>query len=294
MTGQHTVVLVGVTFWSQATIMTMQRFLLIRYLALSLLTAALTGITAVAGDGVDWTAARAAAKELSNRITFLQQAFATIGGPPEGRGLYQQADVVLMNLGRLQNLLQQKAPRGELYLALGTVDQPLTQLLGDIQNFEKWDPTLRYAARRTQAAQQDLHVALHLGDGNAPTQSEVLQRQTLILRGRLDNLQGLVRYVFYEQASLPAWNRALAGVMSAVNGLQERERSKAAKSELKEQLAKVNQAWSEVVTLIQNLPAQQNILLRSDAAQVDAAFHRLSQSLGLKLSRPLLIDPLAF
>jgi len=54
------------------------------------------------------------------------------------------------------------------------------------------------------------------------------------------------------------------------------------------------QAWEKLLTMIKNLPKDQYILLRSDAAQLDQVFFRLARIYGSKIGRAPMADPLAF
>jgi uncharacterized protein (TIGR03000 family) len=195
-----------------------------------------------AGGSDYWAITTAAARELSQQLGFLQQSFATISGPPQGRGLYGQADGVQLDLIGFQQKLGEKASREVLYITFAQVDAKVTQLLGDIQSFTTWDAAVRMAARRVSAAQHDLQFALSAGDGAPTRQSQVAYRQTLLLLSRTEDLEGLVRFMFAEQQVLKGWNADFADLRSAISALQSAQQNKASRDDIKKRLLQTDQA----------------------------------------------------
>jgi hypothetical protein len=244
--------------------------------------------------GDDYKAAvTAAARELSRQLTFLQQAIANIPGPTAGRGIYQQGDQVQLNLVFFQQHIKRAGSREELILNFDRLDQKLEQLLGDIKGFEKWDVALRYVVRKVQAAENDLHFAVFSGDEKKS--SQVAYRQTLVLLDKTANLDGMYRYRFEGLKSLKPWNEQMKALRQALGSLQKLQKTKKpAPQDLKNQFQETEQAWEKLLAIIKNLPKEQYILLRSDAAQLDQVFFRLARIYGLKIDRTPLADPLAF
>ena len=244
--------------------------------------------------GKDYKAAvTAAARELSRQLVFLQQAIANIPGPTEGRGIYQQGDQVQMNLIFFQQQIKRADSREELILNFDRLDQKLQQLLGDIKGFEKWDVALRYVVRKVQAAEHDLHFAVFSGDEKKS--SQVAYRQILVLFDKTANLDGMYRYRFAGEKSLKPWNERMKSLRQALGSLQKLQKSKKpAADDLKNAFMETEQSWEKLMTMIKNLPKDQYILLRSDAAQLDQVFFRLARIYGSKIERAPMTDPLAF
>ena len=247
----------------------------------------------VAG-GDDYKAAvTAAARELSRQLVFLQQAIANIPGPDEGRGIYQQGDQVQANLIFFQEQIKRAGSREELVLNFDRLDQKLQQLLGEIKGFEKWDVALRYVVRKVQAAENDLHFAVFSGDEKKT--SQVAYRQILVLQDKTTNLDGMFRYRFEGLESLKPWNEQMKSLRQALGSLQKLQKAKKPSSQdLKNQFQATDQAWEKLLAIIKDLPKGQYILLRSDAAQVDQVYFRLTRIYGVKLARSPMADPLAF
>jgi hypothetical protein len=248
----------------------------------------------VAG-GDDYKAAvTAAARELSRQLVFLQQAIANIPGPTEGRGIYQQGDQVQYNLIFFQQQIKRAGSREELVLNFDRLDQKLQQLLGEIKGFEKWDVAVRYVVRKVQAAENDLHFAVFSGDEKRTAQ--VAYRQILVLQDKTANLDGMFRYRFEGLESLKAWNEQMKSLHLALGELQKLQKNKKTTDSkvLKNQFQATDQAWEKLLAMIKDLPKGQDILLRSDAAQVDRVYFRLARIYGVKLARSPMADPLAF
>jgi hypothetical protein len=245
--------------------------------------------------GSDFRAATtAAARELSNQLSFLQQAMAAIPGGPMGRGLWGQCDSVQGDLQYFQQQLKSQVGREELYLNFDKMDAKLTQLMTDIKGFENWDVAIRMVAKRVTAAEHDLQFALSIGDGTPARAGQTMYRQTLALLNRSETFTSMVRYVFDEQAVLKQWNADLATLQQAIKDFQGAQQNKAAPADLKTKFTAMDQAWDKLVTRLKALPQGQAILLQSDGAQVDQVFARLAGLLGIKGRRATLPDPLAF
>jgi hypothetical protein len=241
-----------------------------------------------------YAAATAAGRELSRQVEYLQRSFANIPGPDEGRGLYQQTELILVDVTYLRQQIKRKVGREDLYLALDKVDGKINSLLDDLQGFAKWVPAVRMAVQGVQAAQHDMHFALSAGDGAPARQSSAAYRQTLVLKAKAQNLEGLVRYVFYEQDSLPGWTAGFKDLRGAINALQDLQNKKASRDDLKQQMLQVDKAWDKLVTKMKALPEDQNLLLVSDFARVDAIFDRLSRLFAIQNRRAPLKDPLPY
>ena len=255
---------------------------------------ALTANPLLAGGDDFRAAATGAARELSRQLFFFQNTISLIPGPPGGRGLYQQCDTVQGDLQYFQQQLKRQVSREELFLNFDKMDAKLTQLLGDIKNFEKWDTALRTVAKRVLAAEHDLQFALSIGDGTPARAGQAAYRQTLALLTRSENFANMVRYVFDEQAVLQQWNADLAGFNQAIKEFQSLQNKKAPAADLKNQLLTANQAWEKLVARLKALPQGQSLLLQSDGAQVDQVLFRLAPLIGIKDRRAPLPDPLAF
>jgi hypothetical protein len=258
-----------------------------------LLAAAVGPARSGAGGPDYWATTTAAARELSRQLGYLQQSFATIPGPPQGRGLYQQAEGIQIDLIGLQQKLRQKASREALYLAFGQVDAKLNQLLGDLQGITKWDAAVRMAARQVSAAQHDLQFALSAGDGAPARQSDVAYRQTLLLLSRTEDLEALVRYMFAEQGTLKGWNADFAGLRRAIGALQRAQQDKAPRDAVKKRLLQTDQAWEKLVTRYRALPPDRYPFISHAVAQVDQVLGRLARLLGVPDRRAPLPDNLA-
>ncbi len=252
-----------------------------------------SGLPRAGAGGNDVTVpATGAARELSRQLFFLQNTMALIPGP--SRGLFQQCEVVQGDLIYLQQQLKRQVAREELQLNYDKMESKLQQLLGDIKGIEGWDAALRLVARRVQAADHDLQFALATGPGAQMNAGQLAYRQTLSLLTRSETFANMVRYVFAEQNVLAPWNAELKVLSQNIAELKSLQSAKAAPAEVKNQFLATDQAWAKLVTRLKALPQGQNILLQSDAAQVDQVFFRLSGILGVKERRAPLRDPLAF
>lgn len=238
-----------------------------------------------------YAAATAAGRELSRQVEFLQRSFATIPGPPEGRGLYQQTENILVDVIYLRQQIQRKVAREDLYLAFDKVDGKLKSLEGDLQGFAKWVPAVKMTLQGVQAAQHDLHFALFSGDGAPARQTSAIYRQILVLKTKTENLANTVNYVFDEQDSLADWKAGFKTLRGEINQLQKMQNAKEKPEALKTQMQAVDASWDKLVAKMKALPEGQNFLLVSDFARVDAVFHRLAQSLTIKGRRAPLVDP---
>jgi hypothetical protein len=252
-------------------------------------------LPAVASAGNDdyYLSATAAARELSRQLDYLQRAIATIPGPNEGRGFYDQLNGIYLDMVFFQQQLKRKVPREMLVIAFDRMDGKLHNLLDNLRNFEKWTPALQTVDARVRAADHDLHFAL-LGGGSSGDQSAVLQRQTLVLLARMENLENMVRYVYAGRPPLDPWLADLAGARQAIKKFQELQASKTETALLTEQFSVADRAWQKVVDRVNAMPANQDLIIRSDAAQADQTFARLAQALGIDNRRAPLSDPLAF
>ena len=165
------------------------------------------------------------------------------------------------------------------------MDGKLQSMLSDISALEKWSPALRMTAQRLLAANHDLQFAMSSGDGTPARQSQVAYRQTLVLLSRTEDLEGLVRYLFFEMDSLTAWNADLKELRSAIAELQ-RVQKKGSRDDIKQQLMKTDQAWEKLVTRFKGLREGQYLILRLDFGKVDQVFDRLARMYGIQNRRP--------
>src|SRR5262245_55605011 len=250
------------------------------HLAILFLTAALG--QGPGGQDDYYSAATAAARELATQLEALTRSFVTIPGPPEGRGLYKQADGVGYDLIYFRQQLKRKVSREDLYIAFDKVDGKLNTLLEELQPFEKWVPAVRMTARRVKSAQHDLQFALSGGDSAPARQGDALYRQTLVLLTRTEDLENMVRYLFDEQDSLAAWRAGFKEVRGQMADLQRLQKSKASADEVKKQFALTDQAWEKLVGKFKELPEDQHLILRSEFGQVDQVMARLAQRLGIQ------------
>jgi len=245
-----------------------------------------------------YAAAMAASRELSMQVHYLEQAIVAVPRPdtasaPGGDGLFRQTEGILSDLQVLREQLRDKLAREKLSKSFADVDRKLNTLEEDIQGMERWNPGLRMTARRVRYAQQDLMFAM-VGDNSSPaTQADLAYRQTLVLKDRVDDCLGLVRYVFAEHASLPAWNKAFADFRGALDALQKMEQTKAPPEDIKLQVLKTDRSWATLVDRFNGLGTDTSLLLRSRFAQVDRLLDRLSTLYGVPDRRAPLKDPFA-
>jgi uncharacterized protein (TIGR03000 family) len=248
---------------------------------LILLAAAVVPARSGAGSTDFWATTTAAAQELANQLGYLQQSFATIPGPPQGRGLYKQADGVQLDLTSFQQQLAQKLPREALNETFALVDGKLNQLLDDLQGITTGAAAGRWAPRRVSAAQHDLHFAFTGGDSAPARKSDVAYRQTLLLLSRTEDLEGQVRYMFAEQESLKGWNADFKDLRRAIAALQKAQQDKAPREDISKQLLQTTQAWDKLVERYQALPEGQYPFIGQSFVQVDQVLDRLARQLGV-------------
>jgi hypothetical protein len=233
-----------------------------------------------------------AGRDLQNQLDFLRRSFATIPGPPMGRGLYKETNRIFIDLITFRQLVDQKEPREDLYLAFTKVDMGLNQLLNDVQAFEKWDPAIRMAARRAQSALHETHFALATGDVSPARRSEDEARQAQMLKNRELDLEDMVGIVFlFDTAALKDWNGEFAPLRKNIAELQRLQKNKASREDVKQQLVRTDQSWEKLVTRFKGLSADQILQLREDFGRVDQVISRLCSSYGIKNRRaPLQIN----
>lgn len=234
----------------------------------------------------------AAGRELSTKLDLFQQSLVTIGPSPSvGRGIYQQSNGIMYDLIYFQQQVKRQVSRDDLYIAYDKMDGKLETLLGDLKAFEKWDPALRMMAKQVISANHDVQFALAGGGDNAPRKGQAAYRQTLVILDRVGNLENLVRFVFDEQASLPAWNAEFKALRQSIADLQSAQKNKASKDEAKAKFQQTDQAWEKLVTRFKALNEDQQLLLRLGFGQVDQIFARLAPLFGIDNRRaPLKAD----
>ncbi len=238
-----------------------------------------------AGADDDRSAASAAARELSRQLEFFQRAIAVMPGPTDRRDVFEQAEKVQFDLIYLQQQLKRKVSREALYLAFDKMDQRLSQLLENLQDFEKWDKALRMTAGRVKAAEHDLHYALSGGDGDAGRERQSLSRQTEVLLTRTDDMESLVRFVFTDKDKIEQWAGDIKSLRRKLTAFQTLQKDKASRDDLKKQFSQADDAWENLVPRFKELPGEQYFLLQGDAAQIDRVFERLARAFGIKGKR---------
>ncbi len=229
-----------------------------------------------------YAALSAATRELSNQMFYLQRGLATIPGPPEGRGLYNQIDKVNLDLNYFQNQLQQKASVESLYVAFDPLNGRLNAFLSEIKNAEKWSPFLRMVARRVRFAQGDVQFAMAAVGGTPERQAQLKYMQTLVLLDRTEDLNNMVGWVMAGQGNPGAWKAAFGSLHSALKQLEQLQKKKAAAGAVKDQVNQTIAVWNQMIQKFNALPGDQSVLLRSDFAQADQAFFRLASLYGIK------------
>lgn len=239
------------------------------------------------GNGTDYEAITASARELARQLEFLQRSFANIPGPPEGRGLYQQSELIQYDLIYFRQQLKRKVAREDLYLAFDKVDGKVNTLLGDIQGFTNWVPSVKMTSRAVASALHDLHFALSSGDGAPVRQSQAAYRQTLAALAKIDDLKNMVGFVFDEQDVLKPWMAGFADLRRDMVALQKlQQNKKAAPADLKAQMVQADKAWDKLVGKFKELPEDQHLILRLDFGRVDQVFARLDAMFGIPSRRP--------
>jgi hypothetical protein len=248
----------------------------------ALLACAIVGSRSDAGGPDYLTATLNATLDLSREVRTLQHSFATIPGPPQGRGLYNQADKIQMDLANLEVLLTRKVARDAVYSTYAQADSKVNRLLDDLQGIATWDPAVRMAARRVRDAQQDLHFALSGGDTAPARVAELVHGQTLLLHSRVEDLEGLVRFALLnQQPSLRGWKEDFDNLRKSVAALQRAEQDKSTREDLKKQLHQTDKAWNHLVVRYRALPEGQYAYVRHAFAQVDRVLERLATLLGV-------------
>lgn len=234
----------------------------------------------------------AAGRELYTKLDLFQQSLVTIGPSPSvGRGIYQQSNGIVYDLIYFQQQVKCQVSRDDLYIAYDKMDGKLETLLGDLKAFEKWDPALRMMAKQVISANHDVQFALAGGGDNTARKGQAAYRQTLVLLDRVGNLENLARFVFDEQASLPAWNSDFKGLRQSIADLQSAQKNKASKDDVKAKFQQTDQAWEKLVTRFKALNEDQQLLLRLGFGQVDQIFARLAPLFGIDNRRaPLKAD----
>lgn len=240
----------------------------------------------VAGEDDSREAVVAAARELSRQVDYLLRAIAAIPGPTSRRDLYEQAEKIQFDLIYFQQQLKRKAPREALLLAFDKMEQRFNNVMEELQGFERWDSGVKMTARRARSAEHDLHFALIGGAKSKAGQgSQTMYRQTLSLQARVEDLEGLVRYVFIEKDIIARWTADLEDLRLDLAAFQRAQKNKTERDELKQRFVQADQAWEKIVRKLRDLPGQQYFILQADAAQVEQVFARLAGILGVDSKR---------
>jgi hypothetical protein len=246
-----------------------------------------------AGDA-DYRPITAAAHELERQLDFMLRALATIPGPPKGRGLYKDLNLVHADLTVFQQKVQKKTSREDLRVAYDKMEERLGSFLEEVEAFEKWDKAIRLVARRARAADSDLHFALFGGDPAMSRGAQALYRHTLAARARLEGLEDELRYLFQGAQSLQLWLPDLKATRGALAEFQRLQKAQAERAELQKQFKDLDGIWEKLVERFKALPERNYLRLLSDAAHVDRVLDRLARLIGIVGRRLPMRDPLAF
>lgn len=245
----------------------------------------LTPLAARAGDS-PWTPALAASREVSKQLEMMQRAFSTV---PQigngGRGLYGQAEKIQVALYELRLTLKNDAGREAVMINFLNLDGQVKQLLSDLQGIDGWDASVGYVARRLQAAEGDLYFAIVGPGGKADQQAATLYRQTLVMQSRVEELQSMVKYVYLEQQSLPAWMAAMKELKQGIDEFQRLQQKQAPVADLKAQLTTVGQSWTKLIERFNAIPGQTYVLMQGDAVQFDNVLSRIDAMLGVQRAK---------
>jgi hypothetical protein len=245
--------------------------------------------TAFMGQDAYYGAVNSASGDLQTQLDFLRRSFATIPGPPEGRGFNKLSNKIFIDLITFRQLVQTKAPREDLYLAFTKVDMGMNAILDNAKDFEKWDPAIRMAARRAQSALHDTNFALSTGDASPSRRNENDARQAQVLQNREQELENMVGIVFlFDADALKGWTSEFAAFKKNIAELQRLQKNKASRDDVKKHLVKTDQSWETLVTRFKGLSAENAVQLREDFGQVDQVISRLSVSYGVQNRRAAL------
>jgi hypothetical protein len=230
-------------------------------------------------------AVTAAARELNREIDLFQQAFLQDPSPPEqNRGLFKQSEGVRLSLIVFKQQLGRGVSRDDLYVALDEVEGKLKALLEEVGPMEKWNPAIKLAARRLQAAGHDLQFAVTAGDAAPARVGAAVYRQTLALTARAEDLQRAVKWVFKERPPLKAWTDDVTALRQALTTFQKLQQDKAPLADLKAQFARVLKVWDGVHARWDL--STDKLLLQPAVAAVDRSAAQLATALGVKDRRP--------
>jgi hypothetical protein len=244
-----------------------------------------------AGNGGDGyrAAVAAAAREVGRQLELLQDTIINEPSARQGRGLLSQADKASLNLVFLQRQLKQGATAADLAQAFEQLDSRVQALVSEIAFLGPEERTLKRAAARVQAAENDLHFAIFGGGGGDTRRAQVLVRQVLALRGAAADLEQVAKYLLEDQDSWADFANDFRGLRRATAAFQQRAEGKADREQLRKAFARVQQAWAELAVDYQGLPATSSILLQNKATRLDAIYGRLYGLMGLKGYRPSLV-----
>lgn len=214
----------------------------------------------------------ACGRDLRNQLDFMTRALATIPDQKH-RGFYKQVTRATIDLAAFRELALNKASRGDLSVAFAPVDRGLNSLLDDLQPFSKWDPAISLAAGRTQAALNDLNLALAAGNFKPEQRVKLQNRQIQTLLHREADLQNMIGVVFLDaDGPLKSWNTDLDALRKSTQELQRLYKAQAKFDEMKQQFVKTADIWEGLVTRFKQMSADQRLMLREDFGQVDHVF----------------------
>jgi hypothetical protein len=230
-----------------------------------------------------------AARQLARQLDLMQDAIAEEPEGRRGRGVWAQASKVFLDLTSLRQQLKAKAPSSDLHQAFTRLDDRLQGLLDDISGLGPEERPLKLAGARVQAALNDLHFAVFSADGTAGRPAQVLTRQTQALVAATQDLQRVAGYLLAGQESWTALKGDFNQFLKAASTFQAELAGKPSPKAVKDQFARVQDAWAALTVDYGLLSSTNSLLLQNKAEPLDAIFGRLFGLVGLKGYRPRLV-----
>jgi hypothetical protein len=243
---------------------------------------------ATAGDP-DRPGMTAAARELARQMSYFQEIVGTNDRLQQINGLGKQTADFQAALIAFRQKVADNAPTEEILVAVDPVEKQLASILLAARDTAFADRGVKMVCNRLRAAGNALNYAVFSSDATPARVLDQIARQTAGQQDFIQSLGGNVSWMFTDPAVTKGWQDDLGAVQQAVAALQQLGQDKATEAALREQVARTDQLWDQVMKRYDD-SKQYKPALRSFVAQLDQGFWRLSRLTGVKDRRAPLTD----
>jgi hypothetical protein len=256
-----------------------------RILSLAILLA--VGSTTLATKSVaadtNYAGMLAAAREVSNQISYLQELYTTDDQFLRVNGLVNQTIDFQTALSTFRQSVAERAPAEQIAINFATVDRKLNTLLDVVQGLQTEVPSVNLVCNRLRVAEHNLHFAVFAGDNTPNRNLEVLLRQTMAQNALVERLNTTAGWLFSNPGTVKVWQNDLTAVQQALADMEQVvQTSGATPAQIKAKFGDVETAWAQVTQKYEVAKPEYKVTLRSNMAAVDQGFSRLAPLAGVK------------